>query len=255
MAKRLTRRERVRLVSDGIALVGELLVPVNPAGLVVLCHGIPLAPPDPTDAGYTLLAGRLAAHGYAALFVNLRGTGGSGGDFHIGGWYRDMAEVMAFARREFRSRLDRIFMAGFSAGGALAVRYVAENGGVDGIAAFAAPARLSDVLTRDGVPDFLDLARATGIIKSPDFPPDADWFYRDLLENDAVEYVGRVSPAPLLVIHGEDDETVPVEQAETLFQAAGEPKQLLLLSGGAHRLRRDPRILDYLVEWLDGLRA
>lgn len=253
MEKRLTREERVRLVSEGVVLTGELIVPEDPAGLVVLCHGIPLSQPDPTDAGYTLLAGRLAGHGYASLFVNLRGTGGSGGDFHLGGWYRDLTQVMAFARLKLRSRFRGLFMAGFSAGGALAVKHGAEHGGVEGIATFAAPARLSDVLTRDGIPNFLRLAEETGIIKSDDFPPNADWFYDDLRENDAVDYVGRVSPVPLLIVHGEKDETVPVEQAGMLFEAAGDPKELLLLTEGTHRLRRDPRSVDCLVEWLDGL--
>jgi fermentation-respiration switch protein FrsA (DUF1100 family) len=46
--------------------------------------------------------------------------------------------------------------------------------------------------------------------------------------------VGRISPRPLLLIHGEEDETVPVRHAQLLFDAAGDPKQLWRLPGVGH---------------------
>jgi fermentation-respiration switch protein FrsA (DUF1100 family) len=38
------------------------------------------------------------------------------------------------------------------------------------------------------------------------------------------------------VVHGSDDETVPVENAGTIFELAGKPKKRLLLDGGDHRI-------------------
>jgi fermentation-respiration switch protein FrsA (DUF1100 family) len=40
--------------------------------------------------------------------------------------------------------------------------------------------------------------------------------------------------APLLVLHGEDDMIVPVEQAHALFRAAPEPKRLRIAPGVGH---------------------
>ena len=40
--------------------------------------------------------------------------------------------------------------------------------------------------------------------------------------------------APLLVLHGEDDMIVPVEQGRALFDAAPEPKRLRVLGGVGH---------------------
>lgn len=242
----------VELASGGYRLEGELNDPGGGAPLVVLCHGIPLSPPDPSDPGYPALARELAGRGYATLFVNFRGTGASGGDFCMGGWYEDIEATMERARELAVGRRG-LFMAGFSAGAALAIRYVAEHKGADGLAAFAAPGRLTEVFPREYCLSFLEVARETGIIRQLRFPPTPDWFYDDLERHDALDFVAGVSPVPLLIVHGDADETVPVGQARALFEAAGEPRELCILPGGGHRLRRDPRSLECLLGWLGKL--
>jgi fermentation-respiration switch protein FrsA (DUF1100 family) len=142
------------------------------------------------------------------------------------------------------------YLAGFSAGGALSIEYAARNGGVQGVAAFAAPARLTEVFPRENVLSFIEVAREVGIIRELEFPPTPDWLYDDLLAHDAMDFVSGVSPIPLLLVHGAEDELVPVKQAQALFDAAGEPKGLVMLPCAEHRLRRDPRSAECLVEWL-----
>jgi fermentation-respiration switch protein FrsA (DUF1100 family) len=240
----------IELTSGEVILNGELFGPAGGVPLVVMCHGIPLSHPDPTDPGYAGLARTLGEQGYATLFVNFRGTGQSSGNFCMGGWYDDLGAVMDYARCTLADNYEGLYIAGFSGGGALAIRYAAEVGGVDGVAGFAAPARLTEVFPRTHCMTFLEAAREIGIIKDLHFPPTPDWFYDDIERHDAIDFVSRVSPIPLLIVHGEEDETVPVEQGKALFEAAGEPKELCLLSGGIHRLRHDPRALDCFLEWL-----
>ena len=50
----------------------------------------------------------------------------------------------------------------------------------------------------------------------------------------AIDVVGRISPVPLLLIHGERDRVVPAEHSRRLFTAAGEPKDLWLIPEGGH---------------------
>jgi uncharacterized protein len=241
---------KLELVSGETVLRGELIKPPGEVPLVVLCHGIPLSLPDPADPGYPAFARRLSEAGYASLFVNLRGTGDSSGNFCMGGWYEDLTNVMEYARAGLAEDFAGLYVAGFSAGGSLAIRYAAEHGGFDGLAAFAAPSRLTEVFPRAHCLSFLEAAREVGIIKDLHFPPTPDWFYDDVERHDAIDFVSEVSPIPLLIVHGDRDETVPVTQARELYKAAGEPRELRILPGGQHRLRQDPRALETLLDWL-----
>jgi fermentation-respiration switch protein FrsA (DUF1100 family) len=55
------------------------------------------------------------------------------------------------------------------------------------------------------------------------------------------EFVARVSPIPLLVIHGETDSVVPFPFGEKLFSLAREPKKFWRISDGGHiDLHRQP---------------
>ena len=64
----------------------------------------------------------------------------------------------------------------------------------------------------------------------------------------------RFAPRPLLVMHGEDDESVPTSDTRQLAQAHGSA-ELSLLSGAGHRLRHDPRAIAILMGWLERVRG
>ncbi|TDA70375.1 MAG: alpha/beta hydrolase [Clostridia bacterium] len=63
-------------------------------------------------------------------------------------------------------------------------------------------------------------------------------FFTDLQQHDLLKAASRISPRPLLVIHGTADDVVPIQDAIDLGAAAGEPKELLLLPGADHQLSR-----------------
>ncbi|MEE9325466.1 MAG: alpha/beta hydrolase [Dehalococcoidia bacterium] len=50
---------------------------------------------------------------------------------------------------------------------------------------------------------------------------------------DSLSKIGRVE-APLLVIHGDMDEIVPMEQGMRLYEAARDPKELYIIPGAGH---------------------
>lgn len=47
-------------------------------------------------------------------------------------------------------------------------------------------------------------------------------------------FIGRISPIPLLLIHGTADQVIPDKHSQTLFDLTGEPKQLVLIPNGTH---------------------
>jgi fermentation-respiration switch protein FrsA (DUF1100 family) len=60
----------------------------------------------------------------------------------------------------------------------------------------------------------------------------------DLAAVRAVDAVGLLSPRPLLLIHGERDDYLPADNAQRLFEAAREPKELWVAPGSGHAMAR-----------------
>ena len=48
------------------------------------------------------------------------------------------------------------------------------------------------------------------------------------------EVIGKIAPTPVIIVHGTDDKLFPPSHAQRLFDAAGEPKRLLLGEGFGH---------------------
>ena len=48
------------------------------------------------------------------------------------------------------------------------------------------------------------------------------------------EVVGKIAPTPLVIVHGRDDPLFSLDHAERLYEAAGEPKHLLIGDGFGH---------------------
>ena len=62
---------------------------------------------------------------------------------------------------------------------------------------------------------------------------------------DPVHYVGLISPRPLLMINGRQDQTIPPANAQALFDGAREPKRIIWYEGG----HTNPP-LDKTEEWI-----
>lgn len=70
-------------------------------------------------------------------------------------------------------------------------------------------------------------------------------------QTHGAELVGEVSPRPLLVVHGTEDEVLPAQCSEIVYAAARDPKELKLFARARHGLDevRD-EVLALLVDWL-----
>ncbi len=76
----------------------------------------------------------------------------------------------------------------------------------------------------------------------------AKWLVLD--KWDSMAHIGRIQ-APLLVVHGARDKTVPTRYGRRLFAAAPEPKELFILEGGNHNdLYEYPQIAERVIAFL-----
>lgn len=238
--------------SGELALSGHLARPPVPGATatpgLVLAHGFPAGPDGAATAAKTYpdLADRLCAEtGWSVLSFNFRGTGESPGNFSLRGW---LADLRAAAEHLQAQGISGVWVAGSSTGGALAIVLAASDPTVLGVAALAAPAKFGDWESHPR--RSLNLARQVGAIKDPGFPADVDAWSREAAELRPLDVVGRLPPRPLMILHGADDETVPVSDARALA-AAAPGSELHVLAGAGHRLRYDPRAVALLIGWIE----
>jgi putative redox protein len=214
----------------------------------VLCHGFPSGVGGAKTSARTFpeLADRIANEmGWVALTFNFRGCGESEGSFSLKGWLADLRAAIAEVRANGAST---VWLAGFGTGGALAVCAGARDPSVGGVAAMAAPADFDDWATHPR--RLLDHAREIGMIREPGFPASFEGWARELREIRAVACAVELVPRPLLVVHGSDDEQVPVFDARVLADAHG-GAEIRVVGGSGHRLRHDPRAVAVLLGWLE----
>ena len=101
---------------------------------------------------------------------------------------------------------------------------------------------------------FLEHAREIEAIHRRDFPPSVEEWTRKFRRFRPVASARRFAQRPLLVMHGEEDDSVPVSDARQLVNAHGSA-ELSLFEGAGHRLRHDPRAVAVLLGWLDRMRS
>jgi uncharacterized protein len=206
-------------------------------------------PDDEPDAGVVILHGAgsakeshfdfargCRADGMAALAYDARGHGRSGGSFGPSAF--DDALAMADL---LRAHAPQIAMRGSSMGGWQAIHAAAkagEEGRGRGAAADGAAANSAGICAVVAIcpaPE-AGLLRFVRSGQRPEFACDIEACEPWLESLDLVEAAGRLAPeTALLLMHARGDEQVPYAVSERLYEAAHEPKRLLLMPGGHHR--------------------
>jgi len=138
---------------------------------------------------------------------------------------------------------------GFSAGGAIASKIVSYNKHVASLLLMATPCTFADILPKDPAllkAHFLSI----GTIRDDSFPGDLMKWYNDFLVVDPAHWLPFINPRPVGIVHGDHDETVPESHARKLYDKAWDPKKITILEGAGHQLRKDPRIIQVIRDWL-----
>lgn len=150
--------------------------------------------------------------GVNLLIFDYRGYGNSEGRPTERGTYRDARAALGFLQGRSDVAPEEVVYFGHSLGAAVAVELAAAYPplGMILVSPFASVS---------------DMARLT----FPYLP--VNWLVRN--RYDSLARISNVS-CPLLVIHGDRDDTVPLSQAEKLFDRATPPKHFRLLAGAGH---------------------
>jgi uncharacterized protein len=149
----------------------------------------------------------LAEAGYNVLMYDYRGFGKSGGSVARRGMVDDVKAAFNYTSGRADVNSSKLVSYGHSLGGAKSVTAIGES-----------PVRGLRAIVIDGAfASYQAMARLIGGQLGASLVTD------ELAPKD---FVGKLSPVPLLVVHGARDEVVPVSQGRQLFQSAREPKTL-----------------------------
>jgi hypothetical protein len=158
------------------------------------------------------------AYDMAALAFDARGHGRSEGRFGPDA-IDDVLEMCGV----MREHTPRIALRGTSMGGFCAIHAAAADAMVEAVVAICPSPE-----------DFL--LRGLRSERFDGFEADRDGLERWLEGLSLIDAVASLAPrTALLLLHARGDEQIPYTISEELFEAAGEPKRMLLLPGGHHR--------------------
>lgn len=167
---------------------------------------------------------QLHALGYSVLAIDYRGFGQSRGDLPSEASVYEDAQVAWAHLATLQPDAAKRLIYGHSLGGAVAVDLAAE---------LAQQARRTDQpLPARGLiieSSFTSLGDVAAAVANTSLP--VRWLLSQKF--DSIDKIGSIG-MPLLVVHGLDDRFVPPRFSEQLFDAAQQPKALLLVPGATH---------------------
>lgn len=228
------RYEKITFQSgDGLTLRGWFVPSPNgpeEKRTILLCHGWGDNKGDLIKMTHFLNA----SAGFNLLYFDFRSHGESDGEYTTIGYLEtiDFAAAMDYLRREKPWALERLGVFALSMGAAVTAVAMGDH-----------PEPKCAVL-ESPFSDFRRVVRqwAWNHYKIPYFPLIMITLLMlrlrvgesDVSGHSPVSNVARIAPRPLLVIGGDCDALMPVEDVRRVFAAAGEPKQLWILPEATH---------------------
>jgi pimeloyl-ACP methyl ester carboxylesterase len=237
---------------DGLADGDGLAPPRLPPGMrdlaIVIAHGFTMSWQRPLT--WSLV--RRFNHSAGVVTFDFRGHGRSGGLSTLGDKEIDDLDVAVRYARELG--YQRVATVGFSMGGSVVLRHAALRGGTDAVISVSSPGRWyyrgTVAMRRVHLAAERRLGRAFSkrVLNTRISP--AGWPVPDPMP--PAEAASRISPTPVLIIHGDQDIYFPADHGQQLYDAAKEPKELWLIRGFGHAERHtDDALVDRIVAWAD----
>jgi pimeloyl-ACP methyl ester carboxylesterase len=236
--------------SRGDTLSGVLYHPsvTKTNGAVILCHGMES---DKNSEKLLFLSEALAQRRILTLRFDFSYVGESSGKFENITYSGEVDDLKAAHELIQRRQPGRTAIFGSSMGGTVALLFAAQEPAVAALVTLAAPLHPERFPKRILTPAQLRQWRDQGFTIYNGQRLNVS-LLEDLERLNVVESARRVK-CPILILHGDADEVVPVEEANELHECLNNSKRLSILQGCDHRLS-DPaimqRALAEAIDWL-----
>jgi fermentation-respiration switch protein FrsA (DUF1100 family) len=187
----------------------------------------------------------VTAYGYHLFTFDYRGYGQSGGQASMAGVHDDVLAAIVRARQLSASHGGRmVVLYGQSLGGTLLLYVVGTMSDRAGLGVVVVDSAFSSyrAIAREKLAGhwltFL-LQPLAYLLVSDRYAPD--------------EVVAEISPVPLLILHGDADQIVPIHYGQRIYERARSPRWLWRLPGVGHIEAMSPRHHQYRQDLLDFL--
>jgi len=211
--------------ADGLTLRGVWIRADQSDKAVIILHG--------HNSSYDFdiyRAPALQEAGFNVLLFDFRAHGRSEGH-HMTFGYEERQDVLAAIEFLHERGINSIGLLGFSYGGIVAMVTTPECADVKAVISDGGPARMRTAIAARGVemgfPHWLTKPIAWLIIAMTSLRLGVNLF-----DYEAIRWVGKISPKPILFIHGDQDQYLP--DFDVLYSAAREPKDLWRLPEAGH---------------------
>ncbi len=241
--------EKIFFYSEGRKLCGLLYHQQSESSpVIIVCHGFA---GSKEGKGKALeMAQFFGEEGINFFLFDFSGVGESEGKFEDITLSRQVKDLEAAIDTMVRRNVKEIFLMGRSLGGttvlALDHKKYPRIKGVISLNGAAFPYELfKNFISQDlkGERILLGDGDNSVVVKRA--------LLEDLRKWDILQHVKRLSPIPLLIIHGEMDEVVPVENAKELYLHARQPKKLVIIEGEDHQFsHKYKRMWKESLEWV-----
>ena len=228
--------------ADGTRLHGWWLYTQAPRqGTVLFFHGN--AENISTHIGHVYW---LVGYGYDVVAVDYRGYGKSAGTPSLDGSVQDIQATLAYVDGGLATPGEPMFVIGQSIGGSLSVAALAQS---------ELKQRLSGIIIIGSFSDYHKITRQALSGFWLTWP--LQWPLSFTVDNSysPEKFIARLSPVPLLIMHGEYDQVVPVEHGRRLFELAQPPKFLEQVNGDHNHIMKNSRTRELLLEYLQRFSA
>lgn len=196
------------------------------------------------------LATALEKAGFNALRLSFAGNGKSDGKFEDCTITKEVKDLKAIVDAAEEEGYHRICYIGHSMGAAVGVLATAKDERIELLVSLAPMVHTKAFLERE----FADQKPGKGCMWEMKECPLSQAFVDDLTKINNVLSKTEKIEVPWLIVHGDADDVVPVEEGQEIYANAYEPKELVILPGVDHVFSGDGEaaMTEAVVSWLKG---
>ncbi|MBI2666515.1 alpha/beta fold hydrolase [Candidatus Woesearchaeota archaeon] len=226
----------------GLTLRGTIFKPKKYTTAIIFCHGFPSSAEGSSPKRFAKFFQQM---GYLVMLFSFSGSGSSEGKFEdklMSQEVKDIKSAVDFLSEHYE--YNQLVLIGHSTGAIDAALYAHTDKRVDKLVLLGGVSKLSEAVrydfTDEQVRDFwkkgyIVYHRAKSWVHKKKIKRA---FYDEFFQLDVLGSLKKFKK-PLLIIHGEKDEAIPVQKdPQELYAAANQPKKLLIIKNADHRFSK-----------------